>query len=150
LLEAERRVAGHVATWPTAAQRRLGYRRYCTPPGPHLIRADQTFFAGFVGLLSGPMPVRFDERVFIPFPSDSKLGSHFASHFALSGRAPSRPPVTACRPRQPTGPVDRSGLPAEIQICQDDPLSKKDATFRALLTSRSAGPWMAPVGFPRM
>ncbi|MGW4944053.1 hypothetical protein ACWEOZ_20985 [Actinoplanes sp. NPDC004185] len=93
LLEAERRVAGHVATWPAAAQRRIGYRRYCTPPGPHLIRADQTFFAGFVGLLSGPMPVRFDERVFLQFPSDSKLGAHFAGHFALLW-ASAKPAVT--------------------------------------------------------
>jgi hypothetical protein len=83
LLEAERRIAGHVATWPAAAQRRFGYRRYCTPPGPHLIRADGVISAGFVGLLSGPMPVRFDERVFIQLPADGKLGKHFESHFEL-------------------------------------------------------------------
>jgi len=83
LLEAERRIASHVATWPAAAQRRLGYRRYCTPPGPHLIRADRVISAGFVGLLSGPMPVRFDQRVYLQLPTDATLGQHFRSHFEL-------------------------------------------------------------------
>lgn len=81
--EAERRIVSHVATWPAAAQRRLGYRRYRTPPGPHLIRADRMISAGFVGLQSGPIPVRFDERVFIQFPTDGRLGTHFVSHFEL-------------------------------------------------------------------
>ncbi|MEU4241353.1 hypothetical protein [Actinoplanes sp. NPDC026619] len=83
LLEAERRIAIHVKTWPAAAQRRLGYRRYRTPPGPHLIRADRVISAGFVDLQSGPMPVRFDERVFIQLPADGKLGTHFTSHFEV-------------------------------------------------------------------
>jgi hypothetical protein len=94
LLEAERRIAAHVATWPAAARRRFGYRRYRTPPGPHLIRADGVISAGFVGLLSGPMPVRFDERVFIQVPADGRLGSQFAGHFALvwAGAEPVGPP----------------------------------------------------------
>lgn len=94
LLEAERRITGHVATWPAAAQRRLGYRRYRTPPGPHLIRADRVISAGFVGLLSGPMPVRFDERVFVQLPADGTLGTHFTSHFELVW-ATAKPVATA-------------------------------------------------------
>jgi hypothetical protein len=93
LLEAERRIVSHVATWPATARRRLGYRRYCTPPGPHLVRADGVIHAGFVGLLSGPMPVRFDERVFIQLPIDGKLGTHFGSHFELLW-ASAKPVVT--------------------------------------------------------
>jgi hypothetical protein len=81
LREAERRVAQHVANWPLAARRRFAYRRYCSMPGPHFVRCDATVYLGFTGFRSGPMPIRFDERVFVEVPVDSKLGGHIEMHF---------------------------------------------------------------------
>ena len=81
LIEAERRIAQHITGWLPASRGRIEYRRYLTMPGPHFIRSDAVIHWGFVGLLSGPMPIRFDERVFIEVATDSTLGDHIRDHF---------------------------------------------------------------------
>jgi hypothetical protein len=81
LIEGERRIQGHVAQWNANAQRRLAIRRYTSMIGPHFLRSDSTIYLGFVGLLSGAMPTRFDERVHAEVPLNSKLGQQVMVHF---------------------------------------------------------------------
>jgi hypothetical protein len=81
IIEVERRIAQHLGDWRSNTRARFTYRRYNTMPGPHFIRSDSTIFLGFVGLLSGPLPIRFDERVSAEIPIDTRLGKHVLVHF---------------------------------------------------------------------
>ncbi len=82
LHDAERRIAHYLATaWSAPARRSISHRHYTLPPGPHLLRADATVRVGFIGLLSGPVPVRVDERPYTTVPLHSPLGEHLMTHF---------------------------------------------------------------------
>lgn len=81
LVEAEQRLVSHLFGPRPTPGTRISYRRYGTVPGPHFVRADSTVCLGFVGLLSGPVPTRFDERVHVEVALTSRLGEQVMVHF---------------------------------------------------------------------
>lgn len=83
LAQAERRIANHVqSTWSAADRAKFSHRRYQGPPSVHMARSDSTINVGFVHLLSLESNfASLEDRPHLEVATDSKLGVYFLAHF---------------------------------------------------------------------